>query len=435
MSLAYYLFQKGFSDITILEKAKQTGGLANNFSIENQPLELFYHHFFKNDTHLIDLMTEIGLEKNIKWIPAKMGLFLNNRLLNFSTALDIVKFPEISFFNRIRMGLVSLYLQKKKSPKGMLDRTALDWCRKYYGKEVTNKMWEPLLISKFGKFHKEVSMAWLWARLHDRASSRTSPFKDELLGYPEGSYKLIVNKLEEKLKEKGCKFIFDANIFEHRKKTAEYSGTNRKTKHTLSYTQSGENKLTSEEFDAVVSTMPPHIFARIFKLPEIYANKLRSIKSLGVTCLILETDKQFSGYYWTTVNDPVFPFLAVVEHTNLIGSEKFNGRHILYLPKYQETTDELFLMPKDDLIEKYIPYLKKINPGFDHSRILKSHLFKADYAQHIANTDYPMLTYKTGIDGLYYANFCQIFPHDRGISHAIEQAKELADLIEKETKN
>ena len=32
------------------------------------------------------------------------------------------------------------------------------------GAEVYEKMWQPMLIGKFGPFYKDVNMAWMWAR-------------------------------------------------------------------------------------------------------------------------------------------------------------------------------------------------------------------------------------------------------------------------------
>ena len=39
-------------------------------------------------------------------------------------------------------------------------------------------------------------------------------------------------------------------------------------------------------------------------------------------------------YYWLNVNDPSFPFVSVIEHTNFEKPETYNGRHIVYLSKY-----------------------------------------------------------------------------------------------------
>ena len=37
--------------------------------------------------------------------------------------------------------------------------------------------------------------------------------------------------------------------------------------------------------------------------------------------------------------------------------------------------------------------------------------------------------YKTKIDYLYFANFCQIFPNDRGMNYAVAEGEKVAKMI------
>ena len=47
-------------------------------------------------------------------------------------------------------------------------------------------VWRPLLQAKFGSQYRKVSMAWLWARLHDRTSE---------LGYIRGGFHQLYEAL------------------------------------------------------------------------------------------------------------------------------------------------------------------------------------------------------------------------------------------------
>lgn len=73
--------------------------------------------------------------------------------------------------------------------------------------------------------------------------------------------------------------------------------------------------------------------------------------------------------------------------------------------------------------------MKKIKPDFDYQTIESVEFFKAPEAQHIATTDFEILSYKSGQKGLLFAHFAQIFPHDRGTNYAIAQANEIFNLI------
>ncbi len=419
LTLAHKLSKNGF-DVTIIEKSPEVGGLASGLKIENQHIEKFYHHFFKSDIDLQNLLEELGLKDTIEWIPSKMGLFDGVKLLSFSSALDILTFPKLNIFNRFRLGFVSFYLQKTNNIKQFEKWTAYDWCNKYFGKTVTDVMWKPLLESKFEGEYKNIAMTWFWTRIHDRSSSRDFPTKDEKLGYIEGSFHTLISALEKSILENG------GNIF----KNSTITGYSRiKDQHKIGFTD-GINKKIEKKFDIVVSTIPPKFFIQLFNPPKKFAEKLKKIKFIGAYCFILTLKTGLSKYYWTSVNDTSAPFVALVEHTNLISKSKFNGKSIVYLGKYTNVNSELFKATKEELLEKCINYLKKIKPDFDYQTIESVEFFKAPEAQHIATTDFEILSYKSGQKGLLFAHFAQIFPHDRGTNYAIAQANEIFNLID-----
>ena len=97
--------------------------------------------------------------------------------------------------------------------------------------------------------------------------------------------------------------------------------------------------------------------------------------------------------------------------------------------KYTDNNSELFKSTKEELLQKCVDYLKKINPAFDEQEIESVEFFKSPEAQHIATTDFEILSYKSGVKGLLFAHFAQIFPHDRGTNYAIAQANELFKII------
>jgi hypothetical protein len=52
---------------------------------------------------------------------------------------------------------------------------------------------------------------------------------------------------------------------------------------------------------------------------------------LGAHCLILALDRPLTDAYWVNLNDPGYPFMALVEHTNLIPASDYGGRHLVDL--------------------------------------------------------------------------------------------------------
>ena len=73
------------------------------------------------------------------------------------------------------------------------------------------------------------------------------------------------------------------------------------------------------------------------------------------------------------VNDPGFPFMALVEHTNYMDPADYGGRQLVYLGNYRPMDDPLLRMP-DGRGGRPIssPHLARINPEFDPEWITQS---------------------------------------------------------------
>ena len=61
----------------------------------------------------------------------------------------------------------------------------------------------------------------------------------------------------------------------------------------------------------------------------------------GAHCLVLALDRPLTSTYWMNVNDPGFPFMALVEHTNYMSPADYGGRHLVYLGNYRPMDDPL----------------------------------------------------------------------------------------------
>jgi protoporphyrinogen oxidase len=83
--------------------------------------------------------------------------------------------------------------------------TARGWIVKNVSPRVFDVVWGPLLRGKFGEAGDEVSMAWLWSKIHLRfASRRSGPMQKEQLSYLLGSFGVYVDELGRRLREAGA---------------------------------------------------------------------------------------------------------------------------------------------------------------------------------------------------------------------------------------
>ena len=419
LTAAYYLTKRNH-DVTIYERDDFVGGHASTFNIEGFPLEKGYHHWFTSDIDIIKLCKEIGLEKTIDWFPSSVGTLSGGKIYNFSSPLDLLKYTPLSPFNRIRLGLSSLKIRFIKNWAEVENITAVDWLQKNAGEKAFKAFWEPMLKGKFGETHyQEVGMAWVWGKMNTRFASRKGVSK-EMLGYPSGSFKEVFETLLNKTISQGANIVMSTPVNKIKVTSNKLEGIEvGKTNHF-------------KKFDAVISTTPSHIFNMITEgLSDDYRKKLSTVPYMSAVLLILVLDRPLSNIYWLNVADRDTPFVGVIEHTNLVGTENYGGKHIVYLSNYLTRDSEMYQMSEQELLEHYLPHISKINPDFEKSWMLRKYHFKIDGAQPIIGKNYSSTipSHSTGIDNLYLANTTQIYPEDRGTNYSVKMGHEVADIV------
>jgi protoporphyrinogen oxidase len=131
------------------------------------------------------------------------------------------------------------------------------------------------------------------------------------------------------------------------------------------------------------------------------------------------------------VADRELPFVGLIEHTNFVEREHYDGRRFLYVANYLEHGHELLGLDADALLERYLPGLRRVNPAFDPSWVVNRWLHREPAAQPIVTVGYheriPPL--KTTVPGLILANTTQVYPEDRGTNYAVRLGEEAARAI------
>jgi len=406
LSAAYDLVRSG-RDVTIFEAADHVGGLAAGFkeTYWDWSVERYYHHWFASDEDILGLIDELGWSDKVRFPRPVTVMYYEGKFYPFDSIPAAMMYPGLGWgINKIRFGLVGLYLRLTKNWKA-LEKTTVDaWMRKWAGDKVYESMWEPMMIGKFGEeYAKVVNMAWFWARLHARTTR---------LGTFEGGFQAFADQLAERLRGMDVKINLQTRV---NSICAE--------ENNLMLTSDDNRQQT---FDQVLATTSPSLLAHLAPmLPESYLEGLLSLKSMGAVVIILSLKHQLSqeGYYWYNIPKRAgFPFLSLVEHTNYLSPEHFGGDHIVYIGDYLPQDHEYFDLTKQELLSRFLPHLPKFNPDFSPDWVKKSWLFRTKYAQPV-----PLLNHsenipdiRTPIPGLYYASMSQVYPWDRGTNFAVE---------------
>jgi protoporphyrinogen oxidase len=415
MAAAYDLKNAGH-DVTIYESANHVGGLAAGFKEPHWDwaVEKFYHHWFQSDNHMLGLIKELGWEDKVLFPRPLTVMYYKGRFYPFDSILRALLFPGLGFgIDKIRFGFVGLFLRLTNNWKALEKFTADEWMMKWAGKNVYEKMWKPLLVGKFGPFYQDVNMAWLWARIKARTTR---------LGTFEGGFQRFADMFAERLREQGVEIRLGAKVESIKREGAQ-----------LSVRVDGK----PESFDKVLVTTSPSLMAKLSPdLPEHYLKGLLELKSMGAVVMVLSLKHQLSkeGYYWFNLpKEAGYPMLALVEHTNFVSKEHFGGDHIVYAGDYLEVGHEYFSMSDEQLLERFLPALKKFNSAFERDWVNKVWVNKTNYAQPVplVNHSKNIPAIQTPIDGLYFASMSQVYPWDRGTNFAVEIGRRAARMMGK----
>ncbi len=411
LTAALRLAQRG-AQVTIIEKETVLGGLASGFQVGDSGtyLEKFYHHIFRSDKEIQALLIELGLGDKLKWHNVITSTLLKGKMWEFSVKTLIKGYTPIPWVSRMRMASVMAYLKFTKDYKKLRKHTAAQWLSKWMGKKAYETQFKPLFVGKFSQYYEDIAMPWFWSRVHERSFD---------LGYLHGGFQQLYDRLGEEVRKAGGEIHLGTSVT----RIAPIEGGK-----TLVETVGGPYT-----FDAVVSTLPTKLFLQLADgLADNYRKRFDWGNALGAHVAVLALKKSLlDPVYWLNINDPGYPFLVAVDHTNMIPTSEYGGRHLLYLGNYLPMDHRYFKESDESVISEFLPHLKKLNPDFAEDWVTDYWVFKAPFAQPVVTREYeahiPPLT--TPLPNVYMGNMFQVYPQDRGQNYSIKLAERLVGMI------
>lgn len=424
--------------VDVYERWPGLGGQASTLDVGGGVrLERYYHHLFTSDRHIVALLAELGLADELEWRDSSTSFVVDGRQWPFTSPGDLLRFEPLPFSQRLRMGATALVLQRGRARPEPYERvTAASWIRSRMGAQAWDQVWGPLLRGKFGSRAEEIAMVWLWSKLRLRRQIRGSEARRERLGYPRGTWEVLFAALADAVEAGGGRILVDRPAARLERAddgflvTAGAAGSFRAGQDPGHFQPTGDR----ERYDRVLATLPNDIFETVCEpglLPAAYVARLRAIEYFAAVCVLLELDRQYSPYYWTTIADRDVPFLGLVEQTNFVEPERYGGRRFLYIANYVAREDPLLELTLDELLDHYDSGLRRVNPAFSRDWVRNSWLFREPAAQPIVTVGYrdriPPL--RTGVPGLVLANSTQIYPEDRGTNYAVRLGEQAAQEL------
>jgi protoporphyrinogen oxidase len=283
---------------------------------------------------------------------------------------------------------------------------------------VFRVVWQPLLEGKFGPYARDVSAVWFWNKLKLRGGSRGKGGA-EMLAYYRGGFSALADRLAAQVRQLGGEILTGTPA------TGLVIEDNRVVGvRTPAGVMPATNVVLTQPLPLVADMLEPHA-------PAPYIGQLRKIEYLANVCLVLELDRSLSDTYWLNVNDPGFPFVGVIEHTNFEPAETYGGRHIVYLSKYLPESHDMYRMSDEELLAFAVPHLRRMFPAFDERWILGHHVWRARFSQPIVARRHSLLipSVQTPVDGVYLSSMAQVYPEDRGTNYAIREGRAVGQRV------
>ncbi|MGF9693076.1 NAD(P)/FAD-dependent oxidoreductase [Rhizobium sp. 0TCS1.26] len=418
LTAAYVLAKRGLK-VRVIEADTEVGGLAGTFEFsDGVRLEKFYHHWFNNDVHVPELVKELGMEGDIVTLPSRTGMYFNGRMWKLSTPMDLLRFTALSFVDRIRLGLLVFQVRRVKDWKEIEHLSIREWLESLSGKRVYQVVWEPLIESKFSVYAEAVNAVWMWKKLVLRGSTRNDKGGEEL-AYFKGGFGRLADAMVAAIRQAGGEVGVGEKVLGVNAEGARLAAVR---------TESGD--IEGKQF---LFTPAFPIIADLFSgaVPEEWRQRLLRVRYLGNMCLVLRLKRSLSDTYWLNVNDPGFPFVGVIEHTNFDLPENYKGSHIAFLSRYLAVEDPVWSFSDEEYVDFALEHLKRMFPEMERSWVIEHRVWRSEYAQPVTERNYSSYVpgRETPFENAHISTMAQIYPEDRGTNYAIREGRDIARHI------
>lgn len=414
LAAAYYGLKAGY-DVDVIEADDRPGGMAAHFDFDGLSIERFYHFCCLSDTDTFELMQEIGLQDEMRWVATKMGYYLDGKLFRWGDPIALLTAPKIDLITKIRYGL-QMFWSTKRSDWETLDKiSAKDWFEAWSGEKAYDRLWRRLLDLKFYEFADDVSAAWIWQRIKRIGNSRKSLF-EERLGYINGGTETLVEALTAKIEALGGRLHLGARATKFLTDDGKISGVE---------TYDGTSYLAPR----VISTIPtPYVVNLLADEDATLRAPYEAIENVGVVCVLLKLDRPVTDNFWVNVSDTEHNIPGFVEFSNL---RPTGDDYVVYVPFYMPHTNSKFSSPDGDFLRDSLACLEAVNPDITSETVKASHVARLKHAQPVCDVEFAkkIPDHHTPIEGLLVADTCFYYPEDRGVSESIKFAKKMINEL------
>jgi protoporphyrinogen oxidase len=416
--LALRLAQKGHR-VTVFERARRLGGLASAWTLGDIVWDRHYHVILLSDSRVRGLLSELGLEEQIRWVETKTGFYTDGNFYSMSNTLEFLRFPPLGLISKLRLGATIFYASKIKNWRRLEEIPVSDWLRRWSGRRTFEKIWLPLLRSKLGESYAKTSASFIWATIARMYAARRSGIKKEMFGFVPGGYARIFEAFDQKLREAGVELEPGAEI---RNINSDSSGV-------VTVECADDKKM---RFDRVAVTAPATVASRLCPaLSRQEHRRLNNVDYQGIVCASLLLSRPLGPYYITNITDSWVPFTAVIEMSSCVDTDQFAGHHLVYLPRYLPSGHPDFEVSDDEWRGRFVTALRRMYPDFEEEHILAFRVSRERNVYALSTLGYSkqLPPLQTSLPGVFLVNTAHVVNGTLNVNETLALADESLPIL------
>jgi protoporphyrinogen oxidase len=395
------LCRRAGHEVVLVEAEAELGGLLRSIQVGGVALDRFYHVINPTDTLLLDLITELGLQEQLQWRESQTGFYANGSLHAMNNIIQFLTFSPLDLYERFRLGLCVVLAGWTKNWESLQDITAAAWLTKLAGRRVMEKVWKPLLQSKFAEYWDKVNAAYMWGTINRYRAARKGVVQKEALGCIRGGYTPFLKAMTAHLGALGV---------DVRTNTAVQRITTAKSGEILLDCRNAEGEICHFTFNKVVSTLPQSMFDKLVEVP---GERRTEFDTLGIIEGLMLLKRPLSPYYVINITDRTVPFTGIIEYTNVANADDYDGFSIVFISRYVDSKSDEFDFTENNIKSYYLENIKKMFPHYDFEMNMHNfRIMKTKYLQPVHDVQYGkrIPAIPTCIKNVYSVNSVHINP-------------------------
>lgn len=395
LSVAYGLSKRGVP-VTVYEAAPQLGGLAGTTRIGGVEVDRYYHAVTLSDDRVLAMAEEFGLRDDMRFRPLGAGFYNDGAVASMSTPRELLTFPGLRPDDRLRLVGFILRCRLLKDQAPLDDEPLEHFVRRTAGARLWERLWRPLLDSKFDGVYDDLPATYLWSRMR-RVSGTRDKAGREVMGWIRGGYQKLVDRMAEGVRDRGGAVLTSTRV----KLIPSLAGR----------AQGVMLESDMRRHDWVVSTLLRPNMTGLLSPDLERALVSDCCRYQGIVCVVARVRRSVSPFYALNITDRRIPLTSVVETTHVVDPEHVGG-HLIYVPRYVRPDSPELKRSSADITREYLGHVQSMFPHFNPQEdVIASQVARASVAEPVHGVGmHPRHPDLIPAPGLVMASSAHVYP-------------------------